>query len=147
MISMIANLVMVFAASELRHAPATRDTKLISQGEGFLLYGFNEYGMRRLEYFASWGDVETALKERNFQLPAITMTEIQTTFDVRLAQNNSGYGYRILWLEAGDGLQRVIHTPDAESALIFFDLVKFSKIGPSGFGYSVALRNAGLGRR
>jgi hypothetical protein len=159
---LIANVALVSIFLLSLHSEPEHHISLSSQRNALLIFGKNSYGTLSIRIFKNWKEANSYLQSRNLSLPNISYAQpgVTTSVIVKRSQDQQKPMYfRVFWQpNSGDAtldshseilklvsnppaeLEKlpVIHAPDSETALKFFEYLRYTQhVSQSVFGFSV----------
>ncbi len=134
---MALNLGLVLRAYQASDLEETRLPRISPRADGIIVSGTNSLGLNEVKMVANWFELEKYLAERQLSLPIIRQTENAPAQKIEIRQDSSGFAYRVVWVQEGQGA--VVFTPDLMTANFFAEVLRYSEIKPSPFGFSVLL--------
>ncbi len=134
------NLLVLEVLALARGLEPQSELRLSMAHDAVLIFGRNQLGLLSIRSFRNWTSAEDYLVGRRLQLPIITHAERGLDPSPKLRHDQATGRFRIAFSSAGaDSQSSVLMAPDAASALIFVDYIRYSRLEPSLLGFSVPL--------
>ncbi len=115
------------------------DIRLTARRDGILIFGKNRMGSICVKVFPHWHEALSFLNENHIEIPLIRHAHRGFAPNAKTLQNQGQQSYRIVW--QNNEAKGVLYTPDAESAEVLVNYLRYAEISPSLYGFSLSLSN------